>query len=105
MTSDPDRLADAERELRILTRCTCEPPYPLVSGRHDLNCLTDWREDVDTLANALAAARERITELEAGREIEQTMLRNAAARITELERDLADCQRIAAMLGRKLGGK
>ncbi|GEC25360.1 hypothetical protein PSA01_23890 [Pseudonocardia saturnea] len=39
----------------------------------------------DTRGHELDRLRARVAELEAGREIEQTMLRNAAARISELE--------------------
>lgn len=55
MASDPLAVAEAIDSLRALTRCCCEHPYPLNSGRHDPSCRIDWSDDVEILAAAAFA--------------------------------------------------
>jgi hypothetical protein len=45
-------------ELRQLTECRCDPAWTN-RGRHEPHCVWDYREDVDALRVALAAAEQR----------------------------------------------
>jgi hypothetical protein len=50
----PGAVQEALHELMLLTTCYCEPAWS-ERGLHEPKCSADWREDVLTLRDALAA--------------------------------------------------
>lgn len=78
------------RELRLLTRCRCEPPYALPSGFKDPDCLEEYQEDVQALADGFTELRARAERAEADLAQAQEALRQLAWAAVHMEAGVPD---------------